>query len=44
MQAPVNTLYILATPSALAVASLFPVLLKQASSTSSLCPLKVSIH
>ena len=39
-----NTLYTLARPSADAVASLFPVLLKVASNTSSLWPLKVSIH
>jgi hypothetical protein len=44
VHAPVNTLYTLARPSALAVASLFPVLLKVASKTSSLCPLNVSIH
>ena len=44
MHAPVNTLYTLAKPSALAVASLFPVLLKVASKTSSLWPLNVSMH
>jgi len=44
MHAPVNTLYILAIPSALAVASLLPVLLNVASNTSSLWPLKVSMH
>lgn len=44
MQAPVKTLYTLARPSAEAVANLFPVLLKVASKTSSLWPLKVSMH
>ena len=44
MQAPVKTLYTLARPSADAVASLLPVALNVASKTSSLCPLKVSIH
>jgi hypothetical protein len=44
VQAPVNTLYTLARPSAEAVAILFPVELKHASRTSSLCPLNVSRH
>lgn len=44
IQFPVNTLYTRDMPSAPAVAKRFPVLLKQASRTSSLWPLKVSMH
>jgi hypothetical protein len=44
IQIPLPTLYNLAVPSALAVTSLVPVLLKHISNTSLVCPIKVSIH